>query len=101
MKVIPDTHLIRDVLANFARACGEALAKAHARSGDPEVIDAYLGRNDAFTNAMNRFARTYADRNEADHAELFTAVARGDITKSGGCPVDPMRPGPGGGGQVP
>ncbi len=77
MKVIPDTHLLKDVLASFARACGEALAKAHARSGDPEAIDAYLGRNDTFTEAMQRFARTYADRNEADHADLGAAVAGG------------------------
>jgi hypothetical protein len=79
MKVIPDSHLIRDVLASFARACGGALAKAHARSGDPDAIDAYLGRNDTFTQAMQRFARTYADRNEADHAELVGAIAGGDI----------------------
>jgi uncharacterized protein (DUF2252 family) len=77
MKVIPDTHLLKDVLASFARACGEALAKAHARSGDPVAIDAYLGRNDTFTEAMQRFARTYADRNEADHAALGAAVAGG------------------------
>ncbi len=70
MKVIPDTHVIKPVLADFARACGEALAKAHARSGDPEAIDAYLGRNDTFATAMAQFARTYADRNEADHADL-------------------------------
>ena len=74
MKVVPDTRAIKDVLADFARACGEALAKAHARSGDPESIDAYLGRNDTFAEAMTRFARSYADRNEADHADL---VARG------------------------
>jgi uncharacterized protein (DUF2252 family) len=79
MKVIPDSHLIRDVLASFARACGGALAKAHARSGDPAAIDAYLGRNDTFTQALQRFARTYADRNEADHADLVAAVAGGGI----------------------
>ena len=74
MKVIADTHVLRHVLADFARACGEALAKAHARSGDPIAIDAYLGRNDAFTAAMTRFARSYADRNEADHAALAAAA---------------------------
>ncbi|MFI5099428.1 MAG: DUF2252 domain-containing protein [Actinomycetes bacterium] len=81
MKVIPDTHVLRDVLADFARACGEALAKAHARSGDPVAIDGYLGRNDAFTGAMARFARTYADRNEADHADLVAAVAAGQMPR--------------------
>lgn len=83
MKVIPDTHVIKDVLASFARACGEALAKAHARSGDPDAIDAYLGRSDAFTEAMQRFARTYADRNEADHADLAAAAARGEMDRRG------------------
>lgn len=70
MKVIPDTRVIKAVLNDFAGVCGEALAKAHARSGDPESIAAYLGRNDSFGEAMTRFARTYADRNEADHADL-------------------------------
>jgi len=83
MKVIPDTDLLKVVLASFARACGEALAKAHARSGDPAAIDAYLGRNDTFTEAMQRFARTYADRNEADHADLAAAVGRGEMTRRG------------------
>jgi uncharacterized protein (DUF2252 family) len=78
MKVIPNTHLIRHVLVDFARACGEALAKAHARSGDPVAIDGYLGRNDAFTRAMCSFASTYADRNAADHADLARAVARAE-----------------------
>jgi hypothetical protein len=49
--------------------------------GDPEAIDAYLGRNDTFTEAMQRFARTYADRNEADHAALAAAVAGGTMTR--------------------
>jgi len=74
MKVIADTHVLKHVLADFARACGEALAKAHARSGDPIAINAYLGRNDAFTVAMTRFAHSYANRNEADHAALATAA---------------------------
>jgi hypothetical protein len=82
MKVIPDSHLIRDVLASFARACGGALAKAHARSGDPAAIDAYLGRNDTFTHAVQRFAGTYADRNEADHAALLAAIAGGEIGRT-------------------
>jgi uncharacterized protein (DUF2252 family) len=81
MKVIPDTHVLRDVLADFSRACGEALAKAHARSGDPAAIDGYLGRNASFTEALTRFARTYADRNEADHADLVAAVSAGEMAQ--------------------
>jgi uncharacterized protein (DUF2252 family) len=88
MKVIPDTQVIRNVLAEFGRACGEALAKAHARSGDPEAIDAYLGRNDTFARAMERFARTYADQNEADHADL---VARARPARSAQASPRPTR----------
>jgi len=83
MKVIPDTVAIRGVLAEFAAACGVALAKAHARSGDPVAISAYLGRNDSFTDAMTRFARTYADRNALDHAELQRALAEGTLPGDG------------------
>jgi uncharacterized protein (DUF2252 family) len=79
MKVIPRTDLIAPVLAPFATACGNTLARAHARSGDPVAIDAYMGRSDGFTKAMRRFARRYADQNERDHRRLVSAIARGKV----------------------
>jgi uncharacterized protein (DUF2252 family) len=77
MKVIPTTDLIAPVLAPFATACGNALARAHARSGDPVAIDAYMGRGQGFTSAMRRFATAYADQTERDHAALVAAIRRG------------------------
>jgi uncharacterized protein (DUF2252 family) len=77
MKLIPTTNLIAPVLVEFGVACGNTLARAHARSGDPEAIDAYMGKNDDFTKAMCRFARRYADQNERDHASLIAAIRRG------------------------
>jgi hypothetical protein len=77
MKLIPTTDLIAPVLADFGIACGNTLARAHARSGDPEAIDAYMGKNDDFTRAMTTFARRYADQNERDHASLIAAIRRG------------------------
>ena len=77
MKLIPTTNLIAPVLVEFGIACGNTLARAHARSGDPEAIDAYIGKSDVFTKAMRRFARRYADQNERDHAELVAAIRRG------------------------
>jgi uncharacterized protein (DUF2252 family) len=77
MKLIPTTNLIAPVLTEFGIACGNTLARAHARSGDPEAIDAYMGKNDVFTNAMRKFARQYADQNERDHAALIAAIRRG------------------------
>ena len=41
-------------LAFYARQCGWTLARAHARSGDPIAIAAYLGKSDAFDQAIDR-----------------------------------------------
>ena len=79
MKVIPTTDVIAPRLARYATACGATLARAHARSGDPMTIDAYIGGGDNFTGAMVSFARRYADQNERDHAQLVKAIRRGDV----------------------
>ncbi|WP_030926977.1 DUF2252 domain-containing protein [Streptomyces sp. NRRL S-646] len=67
-------------LALFGRLCGASLARAHARSGDPIAIGAYLGRGDTFDRALARFAQAYADQNERDHRALADAVAAGQVT---------------------
>jgi len=82
MKLIPTTNLIAPVLVEFATACGNTLARAHARSGDPVAIDAYMGKSPEFTKAMRRFARRYADQNERDHAALLAAIRRGKVESS-------------------
>jgi uncharacterized protein (DUF2252 family) len=79
MKIIPSTELIAPRLAEFATACGEALARAHARTGDPAAIDGYLGKNSSFCTAIGRFAERYADQNERDHAQLCRAIAAGTV----------------------
>ena len=79
MKIIPSTDLIAPRLAEFATACGDTLARAHARAGDPVAIDAYLGKGKKFAAAMGRFARSYADQNERDHAQLVSAIASGAV----------------------
>src|SRR5690349_15465245 len=79
MKIIPSTDLIAPRLSEFATACGETLARAHARTGDPVAIDAYLGKGRKFTEAIGRFARLYADQNERDHAQLVRAIAAGAV----------------------
>jgi uncharacterized protein (DUF2252 family) len=79
MKIIPSTELIAPRLVEFATACGETLARAHARSGDPVAIDGYIGKGPAFTAAIGRFARLYADQNERDQAQLVSAIAAGAV----------------------
>ena len=66
-------------LGAYARLCGWTLARAHARSGDPVAIAAYLGTGDAFDRAMTDFAVRYADQNERDYAEFAAAVKAGEL----------------------
>jgi predicted alpha/beta hydrolase len=79
MKIIPSTDLIAPVFVPFATACGNTLARAHARSGDAVAIDAYMGKGDSFTKALRRFALRYAEQNERDHARLVSAIRRGMV----------------------
>ena len=51
----------------YARICGWTLARAHARSGDPIAIAAYLGKSDAFDRSITDFSERYADQNEQDY----------------------------------
>jgi hypothetical protein len=67
------------VMVSYARLCGWTLARAHARSGDPVAIAGYLGSGDRFDRALARFAETYADQNERDHAALRAAVESGRV----------------------
>ncbi|MFF9485159.1 DUF2252 domain-containing protein [Streptomyces sp. NPDC014676] len=67
------------LLRLFARLCGASLARAHARSGDPVAIAAYLGRGDRFDRALAGFAQDYADRNQRDFEALGEAVRSGRV----------------------
>ena len=79
MKVIPDSTTISPVLVEFATACGEALARSHARSGDAAAIAAYIGKGEKFTESVVAFAHSYAAQNTADHRQLVAAIAAGDL----------------------
>jgi uncharacterized protein (DUF2252 family) len=63
----------------FARACGSNLARAHAKTSDAAVVSAYLGKGADFDDAIARFAKSYADQTERDHARLKAAVKKGRI----------------------
>lgn len=84
MKIIPDIELLAPVLVEFATACGETLARAHARTGDALAISAYLGKGSQFVKALRSFARSYADQNERDHAQLKRAISSGRVDSAPG-----------------
>ena len=54
-------------LSMYAQFCGETLARAHARSGDPIALAAYLGTKDKFDQSIIDFSERYADQNEQDY----------------------------------
>ncbi|GAA3398881.1 DUF2252 domain-containing protein [Streptomyces roseoviridis] len=71
------------MLRAYARLCGRALARAHARSGDRIAIAGYLGSSDVFDRAIADFALRYAAQNADDYAALTAAIAAGMV------PADP------------
>jgi len=64
----------------YAHACGWTLARAHARSGDPIAIAAYLGGSDKFDKAVTDFSRRYADQNTRDYEAFLEAVRSGRLS---------------------
>lgn len=66
-------------LQRYAEFCGLTLARAHAKSGDAATISGYLGKSDAFDQAIGKFALAYADQNERDHEALVAAVKAGRV----------------------
>ncbi|MCO8269907.1 DUF2252 domain-containing protein [Actinoplanes sp. TRM 88003] len=64
-------------LGDYAGICGYLLAKSHARTSGASMIAGYIGGSSKMADALSRFARTYADQVERDHAELSAAVRQG------------------------
>ncbi len=68
----------------YAEVCAWALARAHARSGNPAEIAGYLGPGGVFDKAIASFAVAYADQTERDHATLVAAVTSGRLAAETG-----------------
>jgi len=63
----------------YIRICGWALARAHARTGDPAKLAGYLGKSGRFDEAIEGFAAVYADQNERDYETFLKAVRAGKV----------------------
>jgi uncharacterized protein (DUF2252 family) len=72
--------LAADQMDDYGRMTGALLARAHAHSADPRLIAGYCGKNEELDEAMADFAVAYADRTEADHAELVAGVRAGKVS---------------------
>jgi uncharacterized protein (DUF2252 family) len=71
-------------LAMYGELCGWTLARAHARSGDPIAVAAYLGGTDSFARAILEFSNAYAEQNQRDYRTLTNAVTSGKIAAETG-----------------
>jgi len=79
----PD-RMVPDGAVDYGRVCAQALALAHARSGDRVAISSYLGKGAAFDHALAAFAEAYADQNQRDYEALRAAVDTGRVTAAVG-----------------
>ena len=66
-------------LAFYGGVCGDSLARAHARSGDPVAIASYLGTKNRFDESIADFAMRYADQNDRDFAAFCEAIRSGAL----------------------
>jgi uncharacterized protein (DUF2252 family) len=71
-------------LMTYGELCGWTLARAHARSGDPIALAAYLGTDDAFPDAIAAYAELSADQNERDYQTFLDAVRSGRLEAANG-----------------
>ncbi|GGX17108.1 DUF2252 domain-containing protein [Streptomyces lomondensis] len=71
--------LAADQIDDYGRMTGALLARAHSHSADPRLVAGYCGKSEELDEAMAAFAVAYADRTEADHAELVAGVRAGKV----------------------
>ena len=72
------------ILTLYARECGWTLARAHARSGDPIAMAAYLGKKQTFDQSITDFSERYADQNEKDYQAFADAIRSGRLEATEG-----------------
>ncbi|MBN3754543.1 DUF2252 domain-containing protein [Paraburkholderia sp. Tr-20389] len=81
MKLAPSIELFDvEQMNGYARLCGWALARAHAKAGGKAIeIGAYIGRSDQFAEALAEYASAYADQVERDYDVFMKACRSGDL----------------------
>ncbi|MDV6167013.1 DUF2252 domain-containing protein [Flavobacterium sp. DG1-102-2] len=64
-------------LLKYAHSCGWALARAHARTGDPAIISGYIGNNNVFEDAISQFSMLYMNQNNIDYLRMKNEIEKG------------------------
>jgi uncharacterized protein (DUF2252 family) len=68
------TQLKTPGLLDYSSVCGEMLARAHARAGDPAILAGYIGSSERFDDAITKFAAAYANQTEKDWKQFVRAL---------------------------
>ena len=68
-----------DTFLRYARSCGWALSRAHARTGDAAILKGYLGESESFEDNITKFSTAYANQNEKDYELLLIAMKNGNM----------------------
>lgn len=80
MKVVAELETFPPkTLTAYAKLCGYALARAHAKAGYTPMIAGYLGSTDRFENSITKYAEAYADQVEHDYAAFKKAISSGRL----------------------
>ncbi|WP_101476607.1 DUF2252 domain-containing protein [Candidatus Nitrosotalea bavarica] len=87
MKVSPEVETFNPrTLTAYATVCGWALARAHAKAGEVEMIAGYLGTKENFDDAMVQYSIAYADQVERDFKVFKAAINSGRLKTKVGSP---------------
>jgi uncharacterized protein (DUF2252 family) len=78
------TEMDYDSFRTYLGVCAWCLARAHSRTGDETSIAGYIGKNDAFAEAIGDFGVAYADQTERDYEALVKAVKSGRLPSETG-----------------
>lgn len=79
-KYAPDISRMKPTaVVDYALLCGRALARAHARAGDPIAISAYVGKGHSFMKAVVDFAFGYGEQVHLDYQAYTEEIARGRV----------------------
>lgn len=72
-----------DYFYEYAESCGLALAHAHAKAGNADVLMGYLGEGSTIIEVLQQYATQYAERNLKDYQQFMDAVADAKIQIAG------------------
>ncbi|AVZ86555.1 DUF2252 domain-containing protein [Acinetobacter sp. WCHA45] len=84
MKISVDlTDMDDEYFYEYAESCGLALAHAHAKSGNADVLMGYLGEGNKIVDVLQEYAMQYAERNLNDYQQFMNEIADGKLQIAG------------------